>query len=64
MPRRPEITLHLDLVQSGLGGESCGPGTLPQYLVPPREAAFAVRLRGLAPGDDPAALARMRLRVG
>jgi beta-galactosidase len=64
VPRRPEITLHLDLVQSGLGGESCGPGTLPQYLIPPRETEFAIRLKGLAPGDDPAALARRPLAAG
>lgn len=58
LPRRDEITLHLDLVQSGLGGESCGPGTLPQYLVPPEERRWALRLRPLAPGQDPIAAAR------
>ncbi len=58
--RREEITLNLDLVQSGLGGESCGPGTLPQYLIPPVETRFALRLRGLAAGEDPATLARVQ----
>jgi len=60
---RPEITLNLDLAQSGLGGESCGPGTLPQYLVQPVETRFALRLRGLAPGEDPGAMARVQPEV-
>ncbi len=60
---REEITLNLDLVQSGLGGESCGPGTLPQYLVQPVETRFALRLRGIAPGEDPAVLARRQPEI-
>lgn len=31
----PEVYFHLDLMQSGLGGASCGPGTLDKYLVQP-----------------------------
>ena len=46
--RRPEITLNLDHRQSGLGSESCGPGTLPQYLIQPEETRFVVRLRPLS----------------
>jgi len=62
LQRRDEITLHLDHVQSGLGGASCGPGTLPQYLVPPVETRFAVRLRGLSPADpSPLHLSQQRL---
>jgi len=58
LTRRPEITLNVDLMQSGLGGESCGPGTLPQYQVPPEEYGWTVRLLPLAPGDDPVALSK------
>jgi hypothetical protein len=43
--RREDITLHLDHRQSGLGGASCGPATLPQYLIEPGEMRFSVRLR-------------------
>ena len=43
--RREEVILNLDYRQSGLGGASCGPGCLPQYLVPPVATRFSVRLR-------------------
>ncbi len=56
--RRPDITLNLDLLQAGLGGASCGPGTLPQYQVGPVERRWSVRLRPLAPGDDPVAISK------
>ena len=46
--RRQEITLNLDYRQSGLGGASCGPGTLPQYLIQPEETRFSLRLRPLS----------------
>jgi beta-galactosidase len=49
LKRREEITLNLDHRQSGLGGESCGPGTLPQYLIQPEETRFSLRLRPLSP---------------
>jgi beta-galactosidase/beta-glucuronidase len=45
LKRREEITLHLDYLQSGLGGASCGPGTLPQYLIQPEEMRWSLRLR-------------------
>ena len=53
---RDEVILHLDIQQMGLGGASCGPDTLPDYLVPPGEYVFTVRLRPFAttehqPGD-------------
>ena len=53
LPRRDEITLNLDYRQSGLGGASCGPGTLPQYLLQPGEVRYTVRLRPLAPEESP-----------
>ncbi len=40
---RPEVILSLDHRLSGLGGASCGPGTLPEYLVAPGEFAFRFR---------------------
>lgn len=51
LTRRDEITLNLDYAQSGLGGASCGPGTLPQYLLQPSELTFSVRLRPIGPHD-------------
>ncbi|MFN2272062.1 MAG: hypothetical protein ACK2US_14565, partial [Anaerolineae bacterium] len=50
LERRDEITLNLDHKQSGLGGASCGPSTLPQYLISPEEMRFSVRLRPLVAG--------------
>ncbi len=58
LKRRPEIELHLDLAQSGLGSASCGPGVLPQYELTARGYRYALRLRALAPGDVPGELAR------
>jgi beta-galactosidase/evolved beta-galactosidase subunit alpha len=43
--RRPEITLHLDYAQHGLGSGSCGPGPLPQYELLTQEFAFQVQLK-------------------
>ena len=40
--RRPETIVNLDVKQCGLGGASCGPGTLPQYLVPPGQYDFTI----------------------
>ena len=48
LQRREEITLNLDYKQSGLGGASCGPGTLPQYLIQPQPVAYRVRLRPIS----------------
>ncbi len=60
--RREEITLNLDHRQSGLGGESCGPGTLPQYLIEAQEMSFRVRLRPLA-GGGAEAMAASKQRI-
>ncbi|NQU43469.1 DUF4981 domain-containing protein [bacterium] len=38
------VILSLDHIQSGLGNGSCGPGTLPEYLVLPGEFRYAFRL--------------------
>ncbi len=47
---RPDITLHLDHRQNGLGSRSCGPGPLPPYQLKPEPFEFAVRFRPVA-GD-------------
>ncbi len=51
--RHPEIVLHLDYQQSGLGNGSCGPGVLPQYLLMPKETHYSLRLRPLSQRDPP-----------
>lgn len=47
--RREDITLNLDYQVCGLGNGSCGPGTLPQYLVPPKPYRYTLRLRPFSP---------------
>jgi beta-galactosidase/beta-glucuronidase len=62
--RRPEVILNLDYKQCGLGGASCGPGTLSQYLVQPGTFNFSVRLRPFMIGQvSPARLSREVLQV-
>jgi beta-galactosidase len=57
---REEIVLSLDHAQSGLGGASCGPGTLEEYLVSPEPMAWRVRLRPFVERETAAAeLARV-----
>ncbi|MEM1543809.1 MAG: glycoside hydrolase family 2 TIM barrel-domain containing protein [Candidatus Bathyarchaeia archaeon] len=60
--RREDITLNLDYMQSGLGGGSCGPDTLPQYLVKPETVRFMVRLRPIGPGESPMDLSKQRIK--
>jgi beta-galactosidase len=45
LKRRDDITLHLDYGQTGLGGASCGPPTLPQYTIMPEPVEYTVRLK-------------------
>ncbi len=47
--RRPETYWTLDVKQCGLGGNSCGPMTLPQYLIEPGDFEFSLVLRPFAP---------------
>jgi beta-galactosidase len=42
---RPETILNLDLRQRGLGTQSCGPDTLPQYKIMPGRYKWAYTLR-------------------
>lgn len=49
--RQAETFFYLDLVQCGLGGNSCGPRTLDKYMVPPGAFHFAILLRPFRAGD-------------
>ena len=61
LTRRDEIFITLDVAQCGLGGGSCGPITLPQYMVLPGRYDFTVRLRPVTGADDLAAVGRQLL---
>jgi hypothetical protein len=50
--------LNLDVMQCGLGGNSCGPKTLDKYLVRPAEAKFTVLMRPFSAGAPVSKLAR------
>jgi len=60
LKRRKDITLNLDYKQSGLGGGSCGPDTLPKYLVKPEHVCFSVRLRPLSPEESAMEISKQR----
>ena len=47
LKRRDQVILNLDYKQSGLGGHSCGPATLPHYCIQPGVFRFGFRLRPL-----------------
>jgi beta-galactosidase len=49
---RPEVILHLDAAQCGLGGNSCGPATLDQYMVWPGDFHLHLLFRPFGPGDS------------
>jgi beta-galactosidase/beta-glucuronidase len=61
LKRREDITLNLDYKQSGLGGGSCGPDTLPQYLVKPEHAYFSVRLKPISPSESAMDLSKQKI---
>ena len=50
---RAETILNLDHRQMGLGSASCGPATLPDYLIPPGMYRFSVRLRPFTKDSPP-----------
>jgi beta-galactosidase/beta-glucuronidase len=59
---RDEVILNLDYQQCGLGGASCGPGTLPPYLILPDTFTFSFRLRPFIAGETgPADLSRQTM---
>jgi hypothetical protein len=49
---RPEVILDLDIAQCGLGGNSCGPATLDQYMVWPGEFHLRLLFRPFGPNDS------------
>jgi beta-galactosidase len=51
LKRRDDIALHVDCRQTGLGGASCGPPTLPQYVVAPEPVEYTVRLKPFSRRD-------------
>ncbi len=63
LTRKENITVTLDYRQSGLGGGSCGPDTLPEYLVDALPTSFSLRLRPFSNKDAaPTALSKQVLR--
>ncbi|TLS46677.1 DUF4981 domain-containing protein [Streptomyces montanus] len=48
---RPHLTVHLDAAHRGLGTASCGPDTLPPYLVGPGRYHWSWTLRGRSSGQ-------------
>ncbi len=60
--RRPEVTLNLDYRQTGLGNGSCGPATLPQYLLQPEKATFSLILRPITK-DSPSPMDLSKTRI-
>jgi len=62
LKRREDITLNLDYKQSGLGGGSCGPDTLPKYLVKPESVHFSVRFRPLLPNESAINLSKQEIK--
>ena len=63
LKRREDITLNLDYRQSGLGGASCGPDTLPEYLIKPEPARFSVRIRPLSSKESAMKLSKQVIRA-
>ncbi|KPL07603.1 hypothetical protein AMJ86_03840, partial [bacterium SM23_57] len=50
--RRDEVYWTIDYRQCGLGGNSCGPMTLPQYLVLPATYKFSILFRPISPNRE------------
>jgi hypothetical protein len=61
--RQDEITVNLDYRQAGLGSASCGPGTRPEYLLPPEPVQFSVRLRPFSADEAPMELSKQALAL-
>ena len=47
---RAETTVHLDAIHRGLGTASCGPDTLPRYLIEPGTYRWSWMIRDLSSG--------------
>ena len=46
------VTVHLDAEQAGVGTATCGPGVLPQYLVPLKKQSFEFTLYPVKPAGQ------------
>ena len=46
------MTVHLDAEQAGVGTATCGPGVLPQYLVPLKKQSFEFTLYPVKPAGQ------------
>ena len=46
------VTVHLDAEQAGVGTATCGPGVLPQYLVPLKKQSFEFTLYSVKPAGQ------------
>ena len=46
------VTVHLDAEQAGVGTATCGPGILPQYLVPLKKQSFEFTLYPVKPAGQ------------
>ena len=55
---RSEVLVNLDVRQRGLGTASCGPDTLPRYLVPAGAHSLSFEIRPFAAGEDPGEVSR------
>jgi beta-galactosidase/beta-glucuronidase len=60
---RHEVVVNLDMAQCGLGGASCGPGTLAQYLIQPGEFRIRWLFQPFGPGTSLTRLGRECLRA-
>ena len=56
---RAETFVTIDVHQRGIGTATCGPSTLPQYLLGSGTYEFSYRMLALASGDDAGRLAGM-----
>jgi beta-galactosidase len=59
-----EVVLHLDGRHMGVGGDDGWASQVhEEFLIYPGEYRFALRVRPIAPEDDPAAVARTRVEA-
>jgi beta-galactosidase len=64
LTRLDQVILHLDGWHMGVGGDDGWMSRVhEEFLIYPGEYRYGVRLRPIAPGDDPAALGRTRIET-
>jgi len=63
IPKRDYVTLNIDLMQQGLGGDnSWGAWPHREFLIPLKDYSYSFRLRPLRRGDTPEEIARHSLK--